>query len=141
MIADGRETALIPFMLRPFRCTDTRGRHTGPRRRVPLCVCALVAWACITCAQMILVCMCGKNPHITLSECIKASQDQNASNKHTGPHAMTAGPLGLPPNSLNGLKTKKKFSLCVLLSVLQLEQMYSKTFAFIQVDFIFHFFF
>lgn len=27
MIADGRETALIPFMLRPFRCTDTRGRQ------------------------------------------------------------------------------------------------------------------
>lgn len=39
MIADGRETELIPFMLRPFRCTDTRGRQTGPRQCVYTYVC------------------------------------------------------------------------------------------------------
>lgn len=39
MIADGRETELIPFMLRPFRCTDTRGRQAGPRQCVYTYVC------------------------------------------------------------------------------------------------------
>lgn len=38
MIADGRETALIPFMLRPFRCTDTRGRQARPRQYSYACV-------------------------------------------------------------------------------------------------------
>lgn len=71
MIADGRETALIPFMLRPFRCTDTRGRQAGPRQ---------CGYACVrghggsftTCTQMIPHHICGKNPPISLwlSECV-----------------------------------------------------------------------
>lgn len=66
MIADGRETALIPFMLRPFRCTDTRGRQARPRQYSYACVWGMGdlsphahKWSPITSV--------GRTPHISLS--------------------------------------------------------------------------
>ena len=126
MIADGRETALIPFMLRPFRCTDTRGRQA-----VFVCVCVCV-YARAVCERVCVWGIGALSPHahkcdppshlweeppyhsvwlcVCVCVCMCVWEDQNASSVHIPPPSIKARPLGHPPYSLQLIwKTSSHF--------------------------------
>lgn len=128
MIADGREAALIPFMLRPFRCTDTRGRWAEPWKCVCVCVHLLHAhkWSLFTS-------LVGNPPCITLTVSVGGEGDQNASALYIPPLAIKARPLGHPLTCSVDLKKKNHllmkftfFKVYILLTVSAFPQIWQQ---------------
>lgn len=118
MIANGRETALIPFMLRPFRCTDTRGRQARPRQYGYACVWGMgdLSPHAHKWSPIISV---GRTPHITLSVwlCMWEREDQNASSVNIPPPRSRGGLWGISLLDKVDLNLLMKFtffqSMCI----------------------------